>query len=349
MPCFCTVPADAVRQRFSLSMSPLLPPIPLSMKLALALPALTPENRLDMQIAAGFNPASLPNIDFGGGPLAQIAMTLSLMGGTFALDDLPLLEFQMAQAAASITQNIWPRLGWLASLKTQPLINYSLVARMVLDLSALGIDPFDVSSFPGMPEGGASMGSFRFVLTPPHLRMANLLAGLPLLMQMNEALALPPFGEAGAVSALNNRLSVLAQLTPPSLAIPMPVLTKLALVLNSLATIQGAFGEDAFSPATLNRVRMMLSLWGQFSIPFPLPALALNAKLDPLPALEDIRLGERLAGSMSFAFAEGHFSPPQLSIAPFMNVVLALGGSLQMALDMAAMEPFDMCALCPCG
>jgi hypothetical protein len=38
------------------------------------------------------------------------------------------------------------------------------------------------------------------------------------------------------------------------------------------------------------------------------------------------------------------FSPPKLAIAPFLNVMIALHASLQMALDM---EPFDLCGLCP--
>ncbi|MEJ8472488.1 hypothetical protein [Roseibium algae] len=319
----------------------MLPTAPLSLQLAAALPGLDPANRLDMQIAAGFNPTTIPKMYFGGGGLANISMMLSMMVGTFVLDDLPQLEFQMEQAATSITRNLWPRLGWLATLRMQPLLNYSLIARLVLDLRALGIDPFSVTAFPS----STLSPNFRFALTPPHLKMAGFVASLPRLMTLSESLNIPPLGETGAVSALQNRLSGLASLSPPSLLIPMPLLTKLALVLESLATINMAFG-DGFSPSTLGRVRLMLSLWSKFGIPIPLPALALSQKLDLLPSLEDIQLGESVAPSLGAAFAGLNFSPPKLAIAPFLNIVLALHGSLQFAIDM---EPFDMCSMCPCS
>ena len=87
MPCFCEIPASAARNRFQVGAIPILPPIPLSLKLAAALPALDPENRLDLQIAATLDPMVMPNLDMGGGGLANIAMMLSLMTGAFAIDD----------------------------------------------------------------------------------------------------------------------------------------------------------------------------------------------------------------------------------------------------------------------
>ena len=338
MPCFCYVPASVPLNRLNLGLTPMLPTAPLTLRLAAALPAL--ENRLDMQIATGFDAMRLPNIDFGGGPMAQLAMTLSMMVGTFALDDLPMLEFQMQQAAVSVARNVWPRLSWLTQLKIQPLLNYAIIARLVLDLQALGIDPFRTNTFPPPP----AIHSFRFALSPPQLQMVRLLAGLPPLMKLTEALNLPPLGETGAVSALQNRLNGLARLTPPKLLIPMPLLTKLAMVLESLATIQEAFG-DAFSPSTLGRVDAMLKLWGNIPFLIPLDALALNAKLQALPLMEDIRLGERIAGHSGATLAMP-FSPPRLVIAPFMNVIMALHASMQVALDM---EPFDMCSMCNCA
>lgn len=341
MPCFCTVPADAARNRFNWGMVPLLPTAPPSLKLALAIPGMEPLTRLDMKIASGFQPETLPNLDLGGGPLGQVAMMFSLMSGTFALNDLPMLELQMEQAANSIARNVWPRLGWLTTLKMQPLINYAIVARLVLDLQALGIDPFVVDTFPA---SSSTMPDFRFALSPFKLKMAKIVAGLPTIMQMTEIMELPPLGETGAVSALSNRLQNLSSLSPPSLIIPMPLLTKLAMVLVSLAKIEEAFGSDAFSPSKLGRIERMLSVWGGFQLPFATPelALALNEKLELLPTMEDIRLGEAVAGQTAGAFATS-FSPPKLAIAPFLNVVLALHASMQFSTDM---EPFDMCGTC---
>jgi len=177
------------------------------------------------------------------------------------------------------------------------------------------------------------------------LQMAKIVAGLPTIMQLSETLALPPLGEPGAATALSNRLNAFASLTPPSLVIPMPLLRKLIFALESLATINAAFGDDAFSSATLARIQIMFARWNSFQLPIALPelALALNAKLDLLPTMENIRLGEAIASSPNM-FAV-HFSPPKLAIAPFLNVVLALKASLQFAIDM---EPFDMCSLCNC-
>lgn len=298
-----------------------------------------------MQIATGFDPEVLANIDAGSGPMAQTAKMLSLMSGNFTLDDPPQLEMQMRQATESVARNVWPRLGWLTSLKVQPLVNFSTIARQVLDLQAFGIDPFTVTDFPPVPASPSMSNSHSFdlALTPPQIKMAKLLAGLPPIMRLNETLDIPPLGDTEAPSALQNRLDALASLTPPDLAIPLPSLTKLALVLESLATIRQAFGDD-LSPIEVDRIQSMLARWTRFQAPIPRAALTLRKKLDTLPTLEEIRLGESIAGSSNTAVAAAQFSPPKLTIAPFLNVVLALRGAMQMALDM---EPFDMCSTCP--
>ncbi|WP_417689070.1 hypothetical protein [Roseibium sp.] len=341
MPCFCTGPAEHVRNYYDWGITPLLPTLPLSLKLAAALPALDPANRLDMQIAAMFEPARLPRLDFGGGAAFQLAATFNLMVGSFKLDDLPMFEMQMQQAAASIESNVWPRLGYLTTLKLQPLINYALVARLVLDLQDFGLDPFEMASEPPVPFSHSF--SFSPALSRPHLEMVKILGGLPALAMLGETLSLPPLGSPDSYSGLGNFFGKMADLRPPHLSIPLPMLTKLALVLESLATINEAFGQG-FSPAKVRRVQLMLQNWSHFNIPLPLEALRLNAMLQTLPALEDFRLGERMAGSSSFAAPSFHFSPPRLAIAPFLNVMLALQGSLQFAIDMPA---FDMCGLCP--
>ncbi|WP_118136813.1 hypothetical protein [Oceanicella sp. SM1341] len=338
MPCFCTVPADVARARFNVGIPVLLPPPP-ALRLTAALPLLAAEPRLDVQIATGLEAMRLPSLDLGGGPLMQVAVMISMMSGTFTFDDLPMLEAQMAQAADSFSRNIWPRLGWLTTFRMQPLLNMALIARLVIDLTALGIDPFSL----GAPPPAPAISSFRFALARPQLQMARLLGTLPALPAMMLALDLPPLGETGAVPALANWLDGLASLSPPKLIIPYPVILKLAMVLESLATIQEAFG--AVSPATVQRLDAMLRMWSTFPLPVPLPALALSEKLALLPPMEDIRLGERAAGQAGATMATA-FSPPRLAIAPFLNVMLALQASLNLAVDL---EPFDQCAMCPCA
>ena len=339
MPCFCHVPASVARNRFSMSLTPILPPPP-SLKLALALPALDPAKRADIQIDTGFAPVRLPNIDLGGGPLAQVALALNMAMGTFKIDDLPMLEFQMQQAAKSVHKNIWPRLSFLTTFKIQPLINFAIVARLVLDLRALGIDPMEMKAGDVPIAPGSS--NYRFRLSPPKLQMAKLAAGLPNLLKLDQTLNIPPLGDPEHVTQMRNKLNGLASLSPPTLQIPFKMLLKLALVLESLAKIQEAFGDDPFSPATRGRINAMLRFFARLNIPIPMPALALKAKLELLPPMEDIKLGERMAGSSGLSTLS-RFSPPKLAISPFLNVMLALHAALNLALDM---ETWDQCADC---
>ena len=170
------------------------------------------------------------------------------------------------------------------------------------------------------------------------------MAGLPQLFQMTEALDLPPLGDPGVAPAMQNRFNMMARLSPPQLIVPMPMLMKLMMVLESLATIEAAFGDDAFMPAGMMRTRSMLRLWGGFPIPMPpMSALAMNMRLAALPPLEDIQLGEQMLGSMSNPSFRMAFSPPKLAIMPFLNVAMALNTAMTMSLDV---PPFDMCSLC---
>ena len=340
MPCFCTVPADVARNRMSFSTTLALPPVPLSMKLLATLPHLDPAERLDMKIDAGFDPMRLPNISILGGPLAQISLTLALAVGNFKIDLLPQLEFEMEQAASSFQRNIWPRLGFLTTFKIQPLLNLVLAARLALDLRELGLDPMTMKAGDLPPHPGYH--NFAFRLSPFKLKMARLTAALPNLLKMNETLKVPPLGDNDCFPTLNNRLNGLAGLSPPSLQIPFPMILKLAMVLESLATIKEAFGDDALSPSRLSRIEMMMRLWMTFNIPIPMPALALKAKLEALPPMEDIRLGEEVAGSSGMALG-GSFSPPKIAILPFLNVMIALHAALNLAIDL---ETWDQCATC---
>ena len=342
MPCFCQFPASLARNRFSMGLTPVLPPPP-SLRLAVALPSFDPAKRADIQIDTGFAPTRLPNIDLGGGPLAQMALTLNMAVGTFKLDDLPMLDFQMQQAAKSFHRNIWPRLSFLTKFKIQPLINFAIVARLVLDLRALGIDPMKMQAgdIPIAPAGA----NYRFRLSPPKLMMAKLAAGLPNLLKLNETLNVPPLGDPEHVTQMRNRLNALSTMTPPTLQIPFPMILKLAMVLESLAKIKEAFGDDPFSPATRGRIDAMLRFFARLNIPIPMPALALKKKLEVLPPMEDIRLGERMAGSSGLSTLS-RFTPPKLAISPFLNVMLALHAALNIAVDL---ETWDQCADCNCA
>ena len=365
MPCFCESSVTEMQKSLYMGVLPILPPPPLSMALGVALPSLTPENRLDMQIAAGFDPSVLPPLYFGekpifgmalnrsglpplnlgSMPMLLLAQTLSMLSETFTLDDLPTLEMEMAEAAQSIESNVWPQLGRLTSFRMEPLLNFANIAQLTLDLQSLGIDPFAVDSFPSYPQ--ASFPHFDFALTAPQVSMARIVAGIPNIMSLDETLSLPPLSEPGSLELMYGYMSDLAAVTPPNLAIQFPELQKLALVIQSLDTIEEAFGPEAFGPWMLDRIETMLAVWNGFSMPLPpLEPLALNAKLESLPSLEAIELGQEAAqeAAMAMVTLDASFSPPELAITPFLNLTQALSGSFQKVLEIA---PFDMCSHCP--
>lgn len=344
MPCFCNLSAEAVNTFVSPQIGIAFPAVPLSMKLAVALPAMEAHERLDLQIDAHMAGLRLPTFTMPSGGLMDVALALSMISGTFTLDNIPALELEMQQAADSITNNLWPITGWLTSLSMPKLLNLALMARLVLDLTEMGIDPFALEMPPPVPLNATYV---RFGLTRPRLEMARFYAGLPTLVSLAATFDIPPIGDTGSISGLGASLNGLASISPPKLGISLPTLSKLAMTLNALATIKAAFGEDALMPSGLERIRFMFKLWSRFplQIPFPMPALALKAKLDMLPTLEDIQLGETLAGPAASEFGlHGAFSPPKIAIMPVLSLMLALSASMQLALEM---DPLDMCSMCP--
>lgn len=339
MPCFCHVPADAARMRFNMPMGIALPPLPLNMKLLAALPCLDPADRPDIAMELYFDNIRLPNIDTGGGPLASMALSLNMAMGTFKIDNLPMLELEMETAAQSFQRNIWPRLKFLTQFKIQPLLNFAIVARLVLDLTALGFDPMNMKAGDLPPRSNFS--NFKFALSPPKLKMMKLMLGLPPLIKVAEQLNVPPLGDPEAAPMWNNKMRALSALSPPTLQIPFPLILRLAMVLESLATIKEAFGPDALRPNMVSRISMMMKLFMTFNIPIPLPALALKPKLDMLPPMEDIKLAEHHHGSG--LNLRSNFSAPKLAIMPFLNVMIALHAAMNLALDM---ETWDQCGSC---
>lgn len=346
MVCFCEQAVMPLNRFVSPAFGIALPPIPPTLQLAVALPGLDEAQRLDMRLEAEIASFAMPNITMPSGGLMNLAMTLTMLSGSFTFDDLPMLEFQMEQAAQSLQRNVWPAIGHFTGLPLIPLLNYAIVARLVLDLTAMGIDPFVIDMPPPAP---SYLPTFKYSLPTPQLAMARFFAGLPRLLDLPLALDLPPLGDPGAGSALTNRLEPMSNLVPPNLVLPIPQLMRLATVLPALMTIEEAFGADAMTPSKMQWVRAMLTRWSTFPIPIPYPmqALALTQKLDALPAIEDVHLGMDMASAMSpDAWTNMLITPPKLLIAPFLNMVLALSASLQLDLGM---EPFDMCSLCPCA
>lgn len=339
MSCFCKIPAQQIPRIFPPGFGIALPQVPIQLMIA---PALFPAGRLDMQMNAMMDGLALPPMGFAGGSgLLGIAPVLSMIGGTFPLHDLPMMQASLDQMAATMTQNLWPMAGWLASLKMAPLLNFALAARLFLNLKDLGIDPLSLA----MPAAPPPAASFAFALSKPRLQMARMLMGLPALAMLTETFALPPLGDPDAMSGMHNMMMGLASIRPPSIGISFPMLQKLALALSSLAVINEAFGEMAFTKGGLASISATLSGLAGLPMPFPpAPALALMPMLDALPDLPSVVAGAEMM-TPGFMSPMMSFSMPKLGFLPIASLMVGLGASIQMALDMPA---FDLCEFCPC-
>jgi len=144
------------------------------------------------------------------------------------------------------------------------------------------------------------------------------------------------------MQAIQNRLDNLSRLSPPSMTVPLPMVLKLSMVLESLAKIEEAFGDDPLSPSTMGRVDAMMRVWTTFPMPMPLPSLALSEKLALLPPMDAVKMGDYVAGQ-SWATGMAAFSPPKLAIAPFLNAMLALNATLHMTTDIPPLGPCGAC------
>jgi hypothetical protein len=338
MSCFCDTTATLAQHsvaRMSLRFTP--PVIPIQMKIVAALGLAMDPNRVDIRIAAAIQNIQTPPIMIGG-RLASIAASLQLAGGVFKIDDIPMLDFQMKQAAASFMTNVWPRLAPLSLRSLLPIINLALIARLVLQMKALGIDPLNLATAPA--PNSVPPSSFAMRLTPPQLKLAKILIGLPPLITLAQTLKIP-LGEQTSASMARNHLMALAKLQPPTLPIAMPRLLRLASLFESLGTIQEAFGPDAMTPVGLTRISAMLKPFLRLALPIPLPALKLAEALALLPPLDAVKIGAENMNAP--AWAKMSFTPPRLAIAPFLNVMVALNLSLNKLLGIPVL---DACAAC---
>lgn len=337
MSCFCKVPLATTSALLASMQFRFTPPqIPLSLRLALAFGIAMDPNRLDVQLSAAFQNIRIPNVTIGGS-LTSIALSLQVAGGTFAIDDIPKLKAQMGQAAQSINRNVWPTLRMLANLQLMPLVRLSLIARLMLDLRLRGIDPISYVTNPPPP---VPPSRFQLRLTPPQITMGKLALGFPPLFKLAETLKVPVFDQ-NAAAMMQNRLQLLARLTPPTIQIPYPVLLKIAFALQALATIREAFGPDAMTPAGLNRIAVSLRPYMRLALPLPLPALKLQEQIALLPPMEDVKIATQFLNAPNYAAFS--FTPPRLAIAPFLDVVMALNLSLNMLIKLPIL---DQCGAC---
>lgn len=288
-----------------------LDPILLQLKLAAQVSA-----QADVNAILGLEGGRLPNVTIaGGGPLMQMAMMVKLTPGTFSLFDPIKLQEELALSAKTMASSRTAKLfAIIAKLDVALLMKMSLIARLMLQLKLKGLDPMSASFSETMNASAASGSSSVPALMMPKLR---LLAGLPTIVQAMETLKVPLGDPAAARSTLSARMSMLASITPPRLPLPPPLILKAVAKLEMIAKIQEAFGADAFTPAGHARIKAMLSAMAR---------LKLNVKLKPalpLPPMEDIKMGEKIAGSSFMKAGISGVGLPKLAILPAINATLA--------------------------
>lgn len=340
MSCFCKIPAtrsQASMGRMRFKVTP--PKIPLQMKLAAAGGIAMEAERADMKINLAVRDVRMPNVTLGGSTLMALAMQLQVVGGVFKLDDLPMLDMQMKQAATSFQKNVWPRLQPYARIDPMPVIRLAMVARLALKLEQMKIDPLAPESMAPPPPLPPDV--YMLKLSAPKLKLAKIAIGLPPLLKMTEMMKIP-LGDPAAGAMMKNRLAGLAELKPPKLTVQMPILLKIALVLDALATIKQAFGDDAMTPQGQFRIAAMLRGWMRLALPIPKPALTLADKLELLPKPDDVKAGAALMGHSPLT-GMARMTPPKLAIAPFLNVMVALRQALELQAEFPAMDACDAC------
>lgn len=310
MACFCYIPAATHLPNFAAMRLQFTPPtIPLQMQAALAL-GMGNSTRLDMSIAAWMGSVKLPNIMLSAGPLLQMNLAL----GLFDLFDPLKLQMQLNTALGSFHANIWPKVAFLAKINIRPILQLAIIARLQLALDALKIN---LSAAAGMPSSAAMTA--RFALKPPQITMGQMLLALPIALKFQAQL--------GGFGAMSSYFSAMARIPMPKLAISIPLMLRLALVLEAILAIQAAFGINALSSGGLSQIAAKLKLYMGLPLPSPLPPLDLALKLPALPSLPDLQMAASSAPS-SF-----HFQMPAIPIMAAINAVLALNATLKLPLD----------------
>lgn len=275
MACFCRIPLQAVQPSFAamnLAFSP--PKIPLAMNAALVLGG--GSTRLDMMISAWMQNIRIPSIYMNGGMMAQLKIAL----GMFDLFDLPKLEAQLALGAQSLKKNAMPSLAFLAKLNLAAVLKLAAIARL-----QLALDQLKINLGTGMPPVPPNFTfNPKFALKPPEVNLGHMMLGVPVALNFAETLGMP-------VRRLPSYFMAMAKIRPPTLGFPISMILKICMALNAIATIKAAFGINALSPSGLSHIASKLQLYAALPIPaIPLPPLALQAKLEGLPNLDDLRL-----------------------------------------------------------
>lgn len=335
------------------------------LKLAAMLPGMSGDAWMKATLAATAPHIQLPAIlPSGGGGMMSMMMRLAVVAPMFPLTDVRRLVAEIQQAVTSLMAQVMPQAQALRGIPGPQLQNMALAARMTLALRAQGIYPMALANldFSFAAQAGVASPQSRmtaalafaarlpkitvapFALPLPKVNLALTMAALAPMATAPQAMGLPPAPDPNLARMLMNQLAALSTVPMPPLPLPVDELLALAAKLEDLETIKLAFGEDALTPAGVARVNAMLRFMAQLRIPIPLPAVALQAKIDALPKIDDIKLGAQAAKGAGMNLAASMTAQvPPVPILPLLEALAALSGVLQKALKVPPLGPCDAC------
>lgn len=300
---------------------------------------------------------------FGGPPLISMMARLSLMAGQFPMTSMSGLLSFLQSALKGLAYQMIPFSAQAMSIPQIQLTNIVGAARLTLALRGLGLCPLALASVDmsfseslGLGDPHATLNAAisaslsmtgptipRFGLSFDQMNLALTMAAYGALADPPPTLGVPPITDPNFSAMAMNALAGLMDFPPISLD-PTQLFAELAR-LSDLAAIQQAFGDDAMTSAGVSRIQMMLNYMMRLSLP-PLPSLmlGLQAKLDMLPALDDVLAGMDTAQSGAASFsASMSFNPSLPPIIPLLEAINAL----QLVLDDAiGPAPAGLCPRC---
>lgn len=385
MPCLCNLPVDQLA-RFNPTMSVDVNAVPPQMAqlgdllgaenaaltasakasvradaaLAQTLPNTSPEAWLRSMLSGYKLPSKLPVVP---GPMLKLALKVS--ASPVPVQNPARILAELKQLARSLAAQLLPHTATIQSVPRALVNNMTMAARMTLKLRAQGICPMALSSVSASATASASISAQarlkqviafsasppppppKLAISAPQMELAATLKAIAPVAKMHEPLGLPPATDPDFAKMLQNQMMALAGvMAPPMPAMPGELLAMAASV-ESLDTIHAAFGDQALSPQGVAQVNAMLSFVARLSLPVAVSeTVALNAALDALPALEDVKLGAQTTKSAAPVLAASlSASAIAVPLDPLLDALTALRAVLSNALDTPLMTG-GACAGC---
>lgn len=331
------------------------------LKLAQALPNLTPEEWMAQALEATAPDIPLPiPLPAGPGPLIAQAMKFALAAGKFPLGDPEALFEDIQGTLQCLSGGPGLAAPALDVLNTPDFKNMTDAARKTLALRQEGICPLDLAGVddqfriaegldPARPKYQEFIKqviesrpeAMPFAMTSPQVDLANHFAGLAPLEDLPEQLGLPEITAPEFIPELKAQLDGIAGVPLP---VPMPppeAALAMAQKIEAIEVIKQAFGEDALTPQGASRVNEMLDFMARLNLPESDPKAALLAnQLGAVPAFEDVQTGAQIAQKAGPALAQSLASPaPQIPLDPVLAAFTALAAVMEKTLGIDPVSP----------